>query len=98
MEISLEEYNDLINRANRQLVEKRHKRRMGRIFAQILAAMDAEIRGSGAKHVAEYTRLVDERADENNAPCLSAVDAVNSICPELFASICKLKEHQPCQK
>lgn len=98
MEISLEEHNDLVDRANRQLDEKKHKRRMVRIFAHILAAMDVEFRGNGAKSVAEYIRLIDERADEKNAPCLSAVDAVNSICPELFEAICKLKENQPCQK
>ena len=98
MEIPLEEYNDLVDRFNRQLDEKKHKRRMVRIFAHILAAMDVEFRGNGAKSVAEYIRLIDERADENNAPCLSAADAVNSICPELFASICKIKEHQQCQK
>ena len=98
MEVALEEYNDLVDRANRQLDEKKHKRRMVRIFAHILAAIDVECRGSCAKSVTEYILLADELADENNAPCLSAADAVNSICPELFASICKIKEHQQCQK
>ena len=98
MEVALEEYNLLVDRANRQIDEKKHKRRSIYIFAQALAAIDVECRGSCAKSVAEYIRLIDERADENNAPCLSAADAVNSICPELFASICKIKEHQQCQK
>ena len=98
MEVALEEYNLLVDRANRQIDEKKHKRRSIYIFAQALAAIDVVCMGSCAKSVTEYILLADELADENNSPCLSATDAVKCLCPELFETILLLKEHQPCQK